>query len=306
MQGDLAWDDVRLFLALSRGRKLAVAAKSLALDASTLSRRLAALEERCGARLFERTRDGLVPTAAGLRLVAPAEETEGSVMRFFQQVRPVEQAVEGTVRITAPPGVIELMVIPAAAELMRRHPKLRLELDGSETVASLIQREADVAVRLRRPTGEGLLIRRVGASPYAIVASRELAASLGSLSSLDEAPWIAWDAQHAAAPSERWRAAHVKVAPLVRASTMLAQAAAVECSLGVALLPVLTAERRGLLRVRLSRKLTLPALPADDVFLVCHAALRDVPRIRAVWTFLLETLLRLDPAKANSNRVASQ
>jgi len=297
---DLVWDDVRLFLALARGRKLGAAAKVLALDASTMSRRLAALEQRCGARLFERTRDGLVPTAAGQRLVTPAEDTEGSVMRFFQQVRPVETAIEGTVRITAPPGVVELLVIPAAAELMRRHPKLRFELDGNEAVASLMHREADVAVRLQRPTGEGLVIRRVGSSPYAIFASRTLAASLEPLASLDDAPWIAWDAAHAAAASERWRTANVKVEPSVRASTMLAQAAAAESSLGVALLPVLAAERRGLVRVRLSRKLSPLALPSDDVYLVCHAALRDVPRIRAVWTFLLETLLSADPSKANA------
>ena len=294
---DLVWDDVRLFLALARGRKLGAAAKLIGLDASTLSRRLAALEQRCGARLFERTRDGLVPTAAGQRLVTPAEDTEGSVMRFFQQVRPVETAVEGTVRITAPPGVIELLVIPAAPALVRRHPKLRLELDGNEAVASLSHREADLAVRFRRPTGEGLVIRRVGSSPYAIFASRALATSLDPLESLDDARWIAWDAAHAAAPSERWLAAHVKVAPVVRASTMLAQAAAAEASLGVALLPVLAADNRGLVRVRLSRKLASLALPVDDVYLVCHAALRDVPRIRAVWTFLLEALLSSDPSK---------
>lgn len=298
MQGTgLAWDDVRLFLALARARKLGPAAKLLALDASTLSRRLAALEQRCGLRLFERTRDGLVLTAAGERLTLPAQETEESVLRFFEQVRPREQEVAGTVRISAPPGAIELFLVPAAAELARRHPKLRFELDGNEAIASLLRREADIAMRLTRPTGEGLVIRRVGPSPNAIFASKELAHSLGQLDSFDVPPWVTWDAAHAQLPTARWFAENVSIEPVVRTSTVQAQIACAEASLGVAFLPVLSAEKRGLARVKWSRRIaSTAAIPADDVYLACHAALRDVPRIKVVWAFLLELMKQSDPA----------
>jgi DNA-binding transcriptional LysR family regulator len=294
MQGtDFAWDEVRLFLALARGKKLGPAARALGLDSSTVSRRLASLERRSGVRLFERMRDGLVLTAAGGRLVGPAEETEESVMRFFDQVRPVEQAVEGVVRITAPPGVVEFIVLPAARALLERHPQLRLEVDGSQAVANILRREADIAVRLTRPAGEGLVVRRVGKSPSSIFASPALVKALGTISSLDDAPWVTWDAAHAEVPSARWFAARVTVPPIVRASTLLAQVAAVEASVGVALLPLLIAERRRLVRVR-ARTLP-PSFPSDDVYLVCHAALRDAPRIKAVWSFLLEALVRANP-----------
>lgn len=289
------WDDVKLFLSVARHRKLAAAAALLRVDASTASRRLAALEKRLGIRLFERTRDGLVPTVAAERLLAPAEEAEASIARFFDQVDRVERAVEGVVRVTAPPGVVELVIMPSVAELARRYPKLRLEVDANQAIASLLRREADVAVRLQRPEGEGLLVRRVGVSKNAVFGSRELVGSLPSLTAWGEAPWITWDAAHAHFASARWYAAHVRADPVVRASTLLAQIAAVESSAGVALLPTFSALKRGFVAVKCSRALAASAsFPVDEVYLVRHASLRDVPRITAVWGFVLELLLRFD------------
>ncbi len=290
---DLAWDEVRLFLALARSKKLGPAAKALGVDASTVSRQLASLERRSGVRLFERVRDGLVLTAAGDRLVGPAEETEDSVLRFFDQVRPLERVVEGVVRITTPPGVMEALVLPSARALLDRFPKLRLEVDGSQGVANILRREADIAVRLTRPAGEGLVVRRVGKSVNALFASQALGKTLGPLASYDDAPWVTWDAAHADVPSARWFAARVRVPPVVSASTLLAQVAAVEASLGVGLLPVVVAEKRGLVQV--VSHAAPGDFPSDDVYLVSHAALRDAPRIKAVWAFLLEVLTRANP-----------
>jgi DNA-binding transcriptional LysR family regulator len=85
----------------------------------------------------------------------------------------------------------------------------------------------------------------------------------------------------------------VRVPPVVSASTLLAQVAAVEASLGVGLLPVVVAEKRGLVQV--VSHAAPGDFPSDDVYLVSHAALRDAPRIKAVWAFLLEVLTRANP-----------
>jgi DNA-binding transcriptional LysR family regulator len=114
-----AWDDVRLFLALYRRRTLAAAARDTALDPSTLSRRLAALEHRLGARLFDRTRE-----AAEL-LLAAAEEMEQSHGRFERDAASFERAAEGTVRLSVPPGLAEAFVGPALVQLHRRHPGIQ-------------------------------------------------------------------------------------------------------------------------------------------------------------------------------------
>ena len=72
----LRWDDVRLFLALCRARTVGGAATLLAVDASTVSRRLVALEEVVAATLFDRTREGIHATKAAEDLVPIAEEIE--------------------------------------------------------------------------------------------------------------------------------------------------------------------------------------------------------------------------------------
>ena len=99
------WDDVRLFLALCRSRTVGGAAKSLGVDASTVSRRLAALEEKLAATLFDRGRDGTAPTKAAEDLMPVAEEIEQGVARFAGAAERLEREASGLVRITCPPDV---------------------------------------------------------------------------------------------------------------------------------------------------------------------------------------------------------
>jgi DNA-binding transcriptional LysR family regulator len=95
----LAWDDVRLFLALGRVRTLGRAAEALGVDASTVSRRLAALEEALSATLFDRGREGIAPTEAAERLMPVAEEIEGAMARFATEAEGLEREISGLVRI---------------------------------------------------------------------------------------------------------------------------------------------------------------------------------------------------------------
>src|SRR5262245_21946603 len=102
---EVRWDEVRLFLALYRERTLAGAGSTVGLDASTLSRRLAALEEALGTRLFDRTRDGLAPTEGAELLLPAAEEMAAAHARFVQDASGFERAAEGAVRVSVPPGL---------------------------------------------------------------------------------------------------------------------------------------------------------------------------------------------------------
>ena len=126
---DMNWDDVRLFLALCRSRTVGGAAKSLGVDASTVSRRLAALEEKLAATLFDRGRDGTAPTKAAEDLMPVAEEIEQGVARFASAAEGLEREASGLVRITCPPDVADVVVAPLLRELLSRHPGLRVDLD---------------------------------------------------------------------------------------------------------------------------------------------------------------------------------
>jgi DNA-binding transcriptional LysR family regulator len=206
------WDDVRLFLALHRGRTLAAAAKATGLDASTLSRRLAALEEALGAPLFDRTREGLVPSAAAELLLAAAEEMAQAHARFSRDAARRERVAEGTVRLSVPPGLAEAFVGPALVRLRERHPRLCIELDASLAFVDLTRREADLAVRTRRPASGDLVSVKLGERRWTPMRAPP-SGRPGPVRGWGELPWITWGDDLASFPPARWVARHVPAPP---------------------------------------------------------------------------------------------
>ncbi len=282
------WDDVRIFLALYREGTLALAARRLGIDTSTASRRLVAFEEALGARLFDRTRDGLQPTSAAEHLLVPAEEAERGMMSIALAASGMELSAEGKVRITAPPGLIELFLAPVLVELHRSHPRLVVELDASQQVLDLSRREADIALRTVRPQGADLVMTKLTTSTYVPLASREYAQQVAR-SKADTLRWISWGDAYARIPPALWVARHVDPRCVVlKTSSLTAQAAAAASGLGVALLPESFAAQFGLTQVTLPKAFAAAVAdaPVDEVWLVGHRALRDVPRVAVVWDFI--------------------
>jgi DNA-binding transcriptional LysR family regulator len=131
----LPWDDVRLFLALFRSQTLGEAATALGIDASTVSRRLAAMEESLSATLFDRGRDGIAATKAAEDLMPVAEEIEQAMARFASEAEGLERVVSGLVRIACPPDVAEVIVAPLVPGLLASHPALRIEIREPDAAA---------------------------------------------------------------------------------------------------------------------------------------------------------------------------
>jgi len=287
---NLDWDQVRLFLAVMRGRSLAAAGVRLGMDISTVSRRLDRLEEELGITLFDRTREGTRPTSLAEQMVTYAEEIEVSIARFSAAGAQVETAVEGVVRLTVPPGIADIFVAAHLDELHRRHPKLIVELDASISYADLTRREADVAIRTTRPTSGELVMTKLITTRELPMTSKAYAKKLGKLERLSDARWIAWGSDLAHLPGARWLRDHgPDVVPVLRTSHFASQLAAARAGLGV----MLAAEPyrvAGIVPVERSRALVdaWEALPMGDVWLVGHRALRQVPRIAALWEFVLE------------------
>src|SRR5687768_8324594 len=126
---ELCWDDVRLFLALCRSRTVASAAGTHGVDASTVSRRLATLEEELGAALFDRNREGITPTEPAENLMPVAEEIEEGMLRFANAAQGLEREASGLVRIACAPDVAVVLLLPLFKELRARHPALRIEVE---------------------------------------------------------------------------------------------------------------------------------------------------------------------------------
>ncbi|MDP3278614.1 MAG: LysR family transcriptional regulator [Deltaproteobacteria bacterium] len=290
MQGSrLRWDDVQVFLALHRERSLARAAVVLGLDASTLSRRLTALESALTLTLFDRGREGLAPTEAASQLLATAEAMELAAAEFSRDAEGFERQIEGRVRVSTMPGVADSMVAPRLGELLARHPKLTLELDVSVGYADLSRREADLALRGSRPTHVGLIARRLVRTPTVIVASPGYARALGTLRALGDARWITYAEDLASQPSMRWLAQCApQLDPVLRTSSFSSQMAAARAGVGVLLAPAPFVDGETLVRVKASRAIeqSLREVAHGELWLVGHRALRTVPRVSAVWDWL--------------------
>lgn len=286
---DTRWDDVRVFIAAYRDGSLGVAAGHLGLDVSTVSRRLTAFEEALDAQLFDRTRQGLVRLEAAEALFPAAEAMEAAHARLTREASTVGAEAEGVVRLSVPPGIADTFVAPRLAELCAEHPRLTLEIDASTAPVDLTRYVADIALRTIRPSGGDLRMKKLASARWVAVANRERAAQHGTLKRWDAIPWIAWDGDLASLPVARWLARFAPSADIaVRTSHFASQVAAARVGVGAVLIPEAYADLNGLVPLRLSRALKASAAewPVDDLWLVSHRALRNVPRVDAVWRFL--------------------
>jgi DNA-binding transcriptional LysR family regulator len=275
-----------------RERSLSRASERLALDVSTVSRRLDRLEDQLGALLFDRTREGTTPTVVAEQMLPYAEEMELASIRFAAAGAKVETEVEGTVRLTVPPGIADTFVAPKLAELHERYPRLLVELDASVGYADLTRREADLAIRSTRPTSGELVALKLLTAQATPLASPAYARSVGRLRSLEDARWIVWDHDLSHLPDAIWLRKHApKIVPVLRTSHFASQLAAARAGLGV-MLAARQFAGSDLVAVAHAKSLAhvWSELPSSSLWLVGHRASRHVPRVAAVWSFVIEAL----------------
>lgn len=290
---DVRWDDVRMLLALMRESHLGRAAKRLHVDSSTVSRRLASLEERLGMTLFERTREGLVATAAVEQLLPAAEAMELGMAQLAKAALGFEREVEGQVRVSCPPALGSLVLAPQLGRLIQRHPQLRVDLDLTPRFVDLSRREADLALRVVRPASGDLVVRRLMTTRYIPATSPKYAAELGRLQRWSDARWVSWGRSLGHIPYAKWLADHApEVQPVLTTDSAETQISAIKSGVGVALMPERLFPIVGLRPVRLAKSLAPPddSWPVEELWLTCLQSTRQVPRIAAMWDFVVETL----------------
>ncbi|MGI9463616.1 MAG: LysR family transcriptional regulator [Aestuariivirgaceae bacterium] len=276
------WNDFRYVLALKRGRSLSGAARLLGVDDTTVSRRLSALQSATGSELYRRQSDGtLLLTANGEAVACHAEAMEHRADLIGEVVGSDRNTCSGIVRLTSVPIVVNRWLAPRIGTLLKAHPGLEVELIPDSRDLSLTRREADLALRLARPTtgGSNIKARRIGYLNYAVYAAREL-----SRGEADGLPWITYEDAMAHIPQAHWisrlvkgrndRLAGIRVHD---AETALEAAIA---GVGRAVLPSAIAERDG----RLHRLETAgrPAPPSRELWLLAHTDQLELRRIAEV------------------------
>jgi DNA-binding transcriptional LysR family regulator len=142
------WDDVRYFLAVARGGSVRAAAERLGVNHSTVLRRVAQLEERLGAQMFEKLPSGYRLTAAGDEVLEFADQMEASSNRLETRVFGRDQSVRGLLRVTLAPILATHLLMPDFGDFARLHPEVEMEILSIDEPVNLTNREADVAIRV--------------------------------------------------------------------------------------------------------------------------------------------------------------
>jgi len=272
----MEWGDVKVFLAVVRAGTYADAATQLRVSRPTVSRRVQALEEALGQKLFQRTGDGLVITAEGESILDLAERMEQSALALHRKIAVHDEHLEGGIRITCPEWFAGYVMPDLMVSVARKHPNIRVEILTSPRMLDLSRREADVALRNFPFDQPDIVQRKLMDVRYAVYAAQNysVASHTGEGVNL-----ILMNADFNHFPDVAWIQKLLPDASVMqRSNARIIQAQLCAAGLGLAVLPVVVGQKIPGLKVI---DLQTPP-PGRELWLGYHRDLRDVPRLKAV------------------------
>jgi DNA-binding transcriptional LysR family regulator len=277
----LEWSDLKVLLALARAGSVAGAARELQVDHSTISRRLAALEDAVGARLLIRGGREFTLTAEGRAMLQAAEATEAATAAALRTVRASKVDASGSVGVSVAPAFVPVLMRHLIPALRQSHPLLAVELRGSFQRADLAKGEADIALRMARPEEPDLVARRAIDTGWCVYGARSYLAARGCPTRADDLRQhdllLYADNLHSAPPTrwlEPYRTATHTAARMDSLETAC-QAAAIGA--GIVVLPAFVGDAVA----ELQRVFDQP-VASNTGWVVYHESMREHPRIRAV------------------------
>lgn len=289
------WDDIRFFLELSRKGRLVTAAQRLHVDHTTVSRRIAVLEQSVDARLFDKTPSGYQLTEMGRRLLPYAEAMETQSFGIHREISGKDAMLTGTVRLAAPEGLASELLARHLHAFRERHPGIELELLAGTQRTSLSKREADIAITLARPVEGRLIAWKLSDYSLHLYAAPEYLESHPPIERPEDLAahdFIGYIEDLLQMPELRYLEKAIKEPNVVfRSNNVLAQYNAAVDGVGLALLHHFMAANDQ----RLSPVLHDDIKVVRSYWLVVHEDLRHVARVDAVCQFVTALLKELQP-----------
>jgi DNA-binding transcriptional LysR family regulator len=286
------WSLWRSFGAVVEHGSLSAAARALGLRQPTLGRHVEALEAALGAVLFERTLSGLKPTETALRLYEPVEAARNALAEAAVRAEGAISALSGSVRITSSTVMCHYVLPELLYDLRQAFPQVAIELVPSDSVESLLLREADIAVRMFRPTQLELITRKLGEIAIVATAHERYIAQRGAPARPEDLAGhdlIGFDRSDLLIATARRMGFPLSRADfVVRTDSQTNMVELIKAGLGIGFAQeLLVAATPGL--VRLLPGFTPPPL---EVWLTTHKELFTSRRIRAIYDRLGEGLTR--------------
>ncbi len=308
----IGWEHYRSLLAVLTEGSLSGAARALGMTQPTIGRHISALEAAYGQKLFTRTQSGMQPTELALALERHAQAVNDSVAALEREASSQGEGIRGTVRVSAS-EIIGVEVLPKAlARLRQEHPLLKIELVPTNRVQDLLQREADIAVRMTAPSQQALVAQRVGKIELGLYAHADYLLQHGTpdtLADLKHHALIGFDREtlflrNATARFPFWN----REAFTFRSDSDVAQFALIRAAAGIGVCQAALAQRDEHLVRLLADEFAL----ALETWVTMHGDLRGSRRCRIVFDALVACLqehaaltTQLGYCKATASKLAT-
>lgn len=284
-------DRLRVFHAVATAGSLTHAGEELNLSQSAVSRQISALEDELKVQLFSRHARGLVLTEQGARLFESTKQIFDHLQRVEEELLESRETPRGDLRVTATVGIGTYWLTPRIRTFVDLHPDVRVHLILQDSELDLIQREADVALRMRQPVQSDLIQRKLFDVTYHIYASPEYIARMGepaTVEDLDRHNIITYGNAPNELSKVNWIAevgrkpGHPR-APTLCVNNIIAMGKAIELGIGLGAMPDYFAHGNpGLQRVACNT-----AGPCYEVYLCYPEAMRGSKRVAVFRDFLV-------------------
>lgn len=287
----ISWDDLRILKAIGEHGGLVVAADALALNHSTLSRRLSALEADLGVVLFDRRRNGYIPTQSGAELIALSEKVECEIHTVVRKVVHQSDGHAGDLRITTSDALLLDYLTPIVADFQVKNPCVKIEVIVDNRPLNLARGDSDIALRATCEPPENLFGRRLATIAWAAYGCKAQYADRDlCLQELYTHKWVSFAGRLAELNAARLIAEQVEPHQVVyRSDSVPAVIAAVKAGIGVGLLPCMHGDLNDDL-VRIAR--VEPGF-RDGLWLLTHPDIRKSGRVCAFMTHCGEAIANL-------------
>ena len=290
---DPEWSDVKVLIALSEAGSVAGAARLLDVDGSTVSRRLAALEEALGVMLIIRGGRDFIITPDGRSALAAAHEIAEAIARASNTIRAGKQEAAGVVRLSCFAACSSALA-DLAPMVKERRPELDLKILVSNRLVDLMRDEADIGLRVVRPVESDLVFKQTSDCGWGVYAAKSYAAARGLPSSAEELcdhPLILYSKILSHLPGPKWfdryagdSASHIRVDSSTDVAGLIASGA------GIGVTTCLQGDANpSLVRVFSEPVAFMPC------YIVYHESLRSSARVRTMVDLLTEFLKLREP-----------
>src|SRR5258706_1274509 len=275
--GKLSWDDLRIIKAIAESGALAAAATLLGVNNSTISRRLARLEETLGVTLFDRRRTGYLPTAQGAELIALAERVELDIVSVARRVSGHVQGHTGDLRVTTSDALLLDFLTPIVADFKALNPSVRVEVIVGNNLLNLARGESDIAFRAATAAPpENLFGRKVASVAWAAYGRRsDFTGGRPNPDGLYQHQWASYGGGLSGLKAFKFVEERVSREKIVyRSDSVAGMAAAIAAGIGVRFLPCM----HGGLFQHLMRVGPVEPVISDELWILTHPDIRKSGR----------------------------